>query len=118
MEGKVETQVIESKSEYESSSEDISDLEDELMGDSVPIISLMDMYKQTFKVPDPLGDFQWDQNALVDNLVYGVKEASRQLNAQLGGTATDEKKRAAKAAKEDMYNYLRILREREKPRFA
>lgn len=52
MEGKVETKAIESKSEYDSSSEDISDLEDELMGDLVPIISLMDMYKQTFKVPD------------------------------------------------------------------
>ena len=115
MEGKVETKAIESKSddEYDSSSEDISDLEDELMGDSVPIISLMDMYKQTFKEPDPLGDFQWDQNALVDNLVYGVKEASRQLNAQLGGTATDDQIEATKAAKEDMYNYLRILR-REK----
>ena len=61
MEGKVETKAIESKSddEYDSSSEDISDLEDELMGDSVPIISLMDMYRQTFQEPDPLGDFQW-----------------------------------------------------------
>ena len=56
MEGKVEPS-NQSKSEYESSSEDISDLEDELMGDSVPIISLMDMYKQTFKVPELWGIF-------------------------------------------------------------
>ena len=101
MEGKVETKTIESKSDDE-----YADLADELLGEKVDRMSLMDMYKQTFKEPDPLGDFQWDQNALVDNLVYGVKEASRQLIAQLGRSATDK-------MKVDMYNYLRILR-REK----
>ena len=109
MEGKVETKAIESKSDDE-----YADLADELLGEKVDTMSLMDMYRQTFQEPDPLGDFQWNQDALVDNLVVGVKLAQKQLIAQLekrlGRSADDEEKRAAK---EDMYNTLEYCVERK-----
>lgn len=97
MESKIETMAIESKDDDDSSSEDISDLEDELLGEKVDTMSLMEMYKQTFQEPDPLGDFDWDKDALVSSLAsFGFIHASRQLVAQmkekLGEEPSDAKK--------------------------
>ena len=95
----METMAIESKSD-----EDVDDLEDMLLGEEVATMSLMDMYKQTFQEPEPLEGFVWDKDALVSSLVYGVKEASRQLIRDI--SSKDE----ADAVKKPLYDYLRTLR--------
>ena len=64
MEGKVETNAIESKSD-ESDSDMLEDLEDMLLGGDVDIISLMDMYNQTFLGKGELGEFTYDSKTLI-----------------------------------------------------
>ena len=62
-----------------------SDLEDALLGEDVAIISLMDMYKQTFTTDEPaLEGFVYDTENLVNALSNGAKRAYKALKGKLG----------------------------------
>jgi len=62
-----------------------SDLEDALLGGDVAIISLMDMYNQTFTTDETaLEGFVYDTENLVNALSKGAKRAYKALKGKLG----------------------------------
>ena len=78
MEGKVETNAIESKSD-ESDSDMLEDLEDMLLGGDVEIISLMDMYNQTFQGKGELGEFTYDSKTIIAQFNPAFKKKKKFL---------------------------------------
>lgn len=64
--------------------DDTDDLEDLLLGDSVDIIPLMNMFNQTFAAASPLVGFTYDTESLVNASGSGAWQAFSELRDELG----------------------------------
>ena len=105
----------ETYSDDDSYDDVVNDLNDWILGEEVGIISLMDMYNQTFKndrSPDSaLDDFRWDKDILVRALVSSCKVVYNKLCTMLRKTLDRKlKSKDKQAIKTPLADYLNSLK--------